>query len=188
MAVLPRLEGLLQRLLRQAAEGRGFLLTCTALALAGTLTAAYPVTAVVVPATLLAASRWRQVAVATAVGSTLGATALVIASHHMGWSALYAHYPQLASHPDWVRVMAWVERYGSLALFAVALSPLPQTPALIFFGVVRPDSLGVVTAVFAGKLLKYGAFAWATRRFPEAFGEGLPRQWQTWRSRRRGPR
>lgn len=168
----PRLEGFLQRLLRHAAEGHGFLLTCAALAFAGTLTAGYPVTAIVVPAALLAPQRWKAIAIAATFGSALAATTLVIVIHHIGWSTLYSHYPQLASHPDWTRVMAWAAQYGTLALFLIALSPLPQTPALIFFGIARPDYLGVLVAVFAGKLIKYATFAWITRRFPALFQNG----------------
>lgn len=170
--MLPRLEGFLQRLLRRAAEGHSFLLTCAALAFAGTCTAGYPVTAIVVPATLLAPQRWKAIALAATLGSALAATALVIVIHHAGWSTLYAHYPQLAGHPDWLRVMSWAAQYGTLALFLVALSPLPQTPALIFFGIARPDYLGVLLAVFAGKLIKYTAFAWVTRRAPAFFQNG----------------
>ena len=177
--MLPRLEGFLQRLLRRAAEGRSFLLTCAALAFTGTCTAGYPVTAIVVPATLLAPQRWKAIALAATLGSALAATALVIVIHHAGWSTLYAHYPQLAGHPDWLRVMSWAAQYGTLALFLVALSPLPQTPALIIFGIARPDYLGVLLAVFAGKLIKYSTFAWITRRAPALFQNGSNgRRWR----------
>lgn len=177
--MLPRLKGFLQRLLRRAAEGRSFLLTCAALAFTGTCTAGYPVTAIVVPATLLAPQRWKAIALAATLGSALAATALVIVIHHAGWSTLYAHYPQLAGHPDWLRVMSWAAQYGTLALFLVALSPLPQTPALIFFGIARPDYLGVLLAVFAGKLIKYSTFAWITRRAPALFQNGTNgRRWR----------
>jgi len=182
--MLSKLEEFLQGLLRRAAEGHAFLVTCAGLALLGTLTAAYPVTAVVVPATLLAAPRWKQISIAAAIGSTVGATALVFLIHHMGWSNLYEYYPQLASHPDWMKVMSWVEQYGKLALFLVALSPLPQTPALIFFGMTRPDYLSVFIAVLAGKLPKYAVFAWGAKRFPAAFGKGLSGIWRRFRAER----
>ena len=170
--MLPRIEGLLQRLLRRVAEGHTFLLTCGGLALLGTVAALYPVTAVVVPAVLLVPQRWKGVSVANALGSALGASLLVIVAHHMGWSYLYEHYPQLATHADWLRVISWVEHYGLAALFVVSLSPLPQTPALLVLGVSRQEYLGVFFAILAGKLIKYGAFAYVAKRFPERFGIG----------------
>jgi membrane protein YqaA with SNARE-associated domain len=58
-------------------------------------------------------------------------------------------------------------------LFVIALSPLPQTPALIFADIIRHDDLDVFVVMLAGKLLKYGSYAWLTARFPERFGQGL---------------
>jgi membrane protein YqaA with SNARE-associated domain len=170
---LPRLEGLLQRLIRRSAEGRAFLLVCMALSLSGTVGAAYPVTAVVIPAALLVPKRWRQITAVTALGSALGATSLVFLFHHLGWVQLYGHFPELATNATWRQVMAWVSSYGAVALFAVALSPLPQTPALIFFGIVRHDYVSIFVAMFMAKSLKYGVCAWMASRFPERFSNGI---------------
>jgi membrane protein YqaA with SNARE-associated domain len=167
--MLPKLEGLLQHILRYSAESPFFMLTCGGLALLGTVTAAYPVTTVVVPAALLLPQRWKSISFWTALGSALGATLLVISIHHMGWAALYEHYPQLASHPDWQRIMSWVDQFGITALFVLAISPLPQTPGLIFFGIAWHDYLLVFLAMLAGKLLKYAAFAYVTKQFPNRF-------------------
>lgn len=168
-----RVEALLERLLRHAAQGHAFLLTCAGLACAGTLSAAYPVTAVVVPAALLAPRRWPGIAFFAACGSTLGGTALVILFHHLGWAVVYEHFPQFTTHPQWLRVMDWVATYGVAALFVIAASPLPQTPALIVFGITRHDIPGVLVAMLAGKLLKYGLFALLAARFPERFNDGI---------------
>lgn len=168
-----RIEGFLQRAIRHAAAGHAFLLACMGLSLAGTLSAAYPVTAVVVPAALLLPRLWRQISVFSALGSAVGATLLVLAFHNLGWEQIYDRFPQLATHATWLRVMGWAAEYGAVALFLVAVSPLPQTPALIFFGIARHDPAIVFFAMLAGKLIKYALFAWLTIRFPERFGEGV---------------
>lgn len=170
---LRKLDALLQRLIRHAAEGRGLLLTCMGLSLLGTLTAAYPVTAIVVPATLLAPRRWWAISAASALGSAMGATLLVAVFHYYGWTMVYDWFPALATDPDWARVMAWAADYGIAALFVIAATPLPQTPALIFFGVSHAHYPGIFGAMLAGKLIKYGAFAWFASRFPERFGDGF---------------
>lgn len=183
-----KVEDSLRRLLRHSAEGHAFLLTCAFLALVGTLTAAYPVTAVIVPAALLAPKRWLKITLVTALSSALGATALVILFHHMGWVQIYEHFPQLATHPQWSCVMDWVASYGVIALFVIAATPLPQTPALIFFGgVARPDYLGVFVAMLFGKLIKYGVFAWLTAHFPERFNDGVGAMLGRWPRHRRPP-
>ncbi|MFO1320708.1 MAG: hypothetical protein U1F52_13920 [Burkholderiales bacterium] len=166
---LPRLEGWLARRLRRAAEGNGFLGVCAVLALGGTISGTYPVTAVVVPAALLAARRWRGIAMAAAFGSAVGATVLVVAFHFLGWKLLHGAFPEMAAHVRWREVVDWVAQYGAAGLFVLALSPLPQTPALVFFGIARHDYAVVFLAMFAGKLLKYGGFGWAASRFPEWF-------------------
>ncbi|MFZ2629141.1 MAG: VTT domain-containing protein, partial [Rugosibacter sp.] len=166
-------QGLLQQMLSESMAGHGFLWVCLLLALAGTFSAAYPVTAVVVPASLLAPGRWRQIAVTTALGSALGATLLVIVCHHLGWSQVYRHFPEFVGNARWGEVMAWMSRYGLLALFVIALSPLPQTPALVFAGIVRHDYADVFAVMLAGKFFKYGAYAWLTASFPERFSNGI---------------
>lgn len=72
--------------------------------------------------------------------------------------------------------MLWAAQYGVLALFVVAISPLPQTPILIFFGVAHHDYVSIFAAMLAGKLVKYGLLAWVASRFPERFGNRIPDQ------------
>lgn len=172
---LARIEALVVRALQYAAAGHRLTAACGALAFAGTVSAAWPVTAVVVPATLIAAGRWRAISVVSALGSALGATALLLLFHHLGWTQLYERFPELATNPSWARVIGWTSQYGVFALFLIAVSPLPQTPALMLFGAVRQDYVGVFVAMLAGKLIKYGAFAWTASHFPERFGNVLRR-------------
>lgn len=161
------MEIFLLRHLRSTARGHGFLAVCLGLALVGTLTAVYPVTAVVVPAALLLPQRWRQVAVFTALGSALGATALVAAFHHLAWTQVYAHFADFSAGAAWDSAAEWVTRYGAFALFLVAASPLPQTPALLVFSMARHDFLIIFIAMLLGKLLKYGLLAWVAACAPD---------------------
>ena len=63
--------------------------------------------------------------------------------------------------------------HGPLALFLIAASPLPQTPALIFFAIAHHDYPAVFVAMLAGKIIKYGLFAWLASHFPERFRNGF---------------
>lgn len=182
---LARIEAFLVRALQYAAAGHRLLVACMALSFTGTLTAAWPVTAVVVPATLMSAGKWRAISLVSALGSAVGATVLMLVFHHLGWTQLYERFPDLVTNPSWAKVVTWASNYGTIALFLIAASPLPQTPALMFFGALRPDYAGVFVAMLAGKLLKYGAFAWTSSHFPERVGKTLGALLQ--RSRKRGP-
>jgi len=108
-----------------------------------------------------------------AFGSAVGATILVILLHYLGWEQIYERFPELSTHGTWVLIMTWAATYGTPALFLIAVSPLPQTPALLFFAIARQDYVSVFVAIFAGKLLKYGFFAWSVFRFPERFTNGI---------------
>lgn len=171
--LLPRLEGFLQRWVRLAAESRLFLPLTGLLAFTGTATALFPVTSVVVPAVLLVPERWKQLALVTALGSALGATALVLFFHHLGWSQIYVHFPELTNQVRWVELSRWINQHGTFALFVIAASPLPQTPALAFFSLTEPDYAAVFGAMLMGKGLKYSVFAWISKRFPRYFAQWL---------------
>lgn len=170
---LTHLESTATRLLRQVVGGPWFLATCFLLAGVSSLFAAYPVTVVAVPAALLAPQRWRQVAWACALGSATGATALVATLHHLGWSTVYAHFPELARNASWSNAVQWVQDHGWLALCAIAASPLPQTPALLAYSIVHPQLPTVFFAIGLGKLLKYGFVCWLASRFPDHMAPGL---------------
>ena len=176
--LLPRVEGFLHRLIRYAAEGNWFLLSTMALAFVCTATALIPVTSIIVAAVLLVPVRWKGVALVTALGSATGATTLVTIFHHMGWSQLYAHFPELTTQSTWIETMDWSQRHGTLALFLIAALPLPQTPALAFFAMTKPDYAQVFLAMLAGKGLKYTVCAWGTAHFPKyihhVMGEVMP--------------
>lgn len=144
-----------------------YLPLCAGLAFAGTLTALYPVTAIVIPAVLLMPLQWMKIAVVTAFGSALGATVLVFIVHYIGWNIIVGHFPQLVTDEQWISTMQFISDYGNAALFVVAATPLPQTPALIFIGLGEHQYPSLFASIFLGKILKYGAFAWASKHFPE---------------------
>ncbi len=170
MPGLQRLEGLLQRWIRRAAESGGFLSLCCLLAAVSAVTGSFPATAVVVPATLLVPRHWRRIVAVCAFGSACGATLLAAMFHHLGWHQVYARFPEMNTHPAWQETVRWVSDYGAWALLGIAATPLPQTPALAFFAIARQDYQDLFLAILAGKALKYGVLAWLVSRFPERFG------------------
>ncbi len=97
----------------------------------------------------------------------------MLAFYQLDWIQFYERFPEFASRETWHRVMTWSSEYGTPALLLIAVSPLPQTPAQIFFGIAHHDPLSVFVSHADRKLLKYGLFAWLVVRFPERFANGL---------------
>ncbi len=156
-------------------HGRGPLtpVLAGALAFLCTATMSVPVTAVIVPAVLVARRRWKAIVLLAALGSALGATLLVAIFQYWGWDQIYAMLPEMRESPSWLRVTGWVARWGVPALFVVAALPLPQTPALIFLALGQQPEGQILLAILGGKLIKYGAVAVAVRAFPERFDHAV---------------
>lgn len=169
-------ENFIQRALRRAARSRFVPALTGLLALVQTATLSLPVTAVVVPAVLIARPQWKSIVLQAAFGSALGATLLVMVFHDWGWQAINAAFPTLLGSPAGQHVVAWVGKWGLLGLFAIAALPVPQAPALVFFALGQPVALQILVALLAGKLIKYGVVAGATVLFPEKFGALIMRR------------
>jgi len=164
---LERLEKKLQGWMERANKGNHLAAFSALISFGGTLTAAYPVTAVVMTAVMLAARRWLMVSVACSFGSALAGAVIVGVSHLLGYNEIHHLFPNLIGPETWAEASAWIGEYGVWAIFAIGASPLPQMPLLIFFGIVDDRIIEAFVALFAGKLIKYTLIAWVTQNFPE---------------------
>ena len=166
---LQALEGKLQIWLERANRGHHLFGIAALLSFCGTLTAAYPVTAVVVSAVMLAPRRWLRLSLACTFGSALAGAVIVGVSHLLGYNQIHSWFPNLLSVKTWNEASQWISDYGVWAIFGVGASPLPQMPLLIFYGIVDDRIMEAFLALFGGKALKYGLIAWVTQHFPERF-------------------
>ena len=164
------LETKLQGWMERANKGNHLLGFCTLISFGGTLTAAYPVSAVVITAVMLAARRWLMVSIACSAGSALAGAVIVGISHLLGYNEIHHLFPNLIGPETWAEASQWIGDYGVWAIFGVGASPLPQMPLLIFYGIVDDRVLEAMIALFAGKLIKYTLIAWVTQHFPEKLG------------------
>jgi membrane protein YqaA with SNARE-associated domain len=147
-----------------------YLLTITALAFIFTVSMSIPAVTVVIGAVLLRPDRWKQPVLCSSLGSAIGGVALYLLFHHLGWNEIAAAYPDLVQSKAWTDATKWIEAYGVWALFAIAASPLPQTPALIFTAVSPLLAEDVFFALFLAKLVKYGIYGWLAAKCPVRFG------------------
>lgn len=164
---LQSLESKLQGWLERANRGHHLLVLTALLSFCGTLTATYPVTAVIVTSVLLVPRHWLRLSLASATGSALAGAIIVGVSHLLGYNEIHTLFPNMISEQTWSEASHWIADYGVWAIFGVGASPLPQMPLLIFFGIVDDRILEAFLALLGGKILKYSAVAWVTQHFPE---------------------
>jgi membrane protein YqaA with SNARE-associated domain len=131
-----------------------------------TSTFAFPFTFVLVPAVLLAPRRWLAIGLSSGIASGIGGAVLVEVFHFMGRELVLSHFPQLVASSSWQLAQDWLESNGLFALAVIAGSPLPQTPALLFYSLGNPSALGVLVAVGIGKTVKYVFLSWLTAYYP----------------------
>lgn len=155
------------RTLLRRADSRAFPAVVGIVAFAATLSMSVSFATLLVAAVLMAPRRWVAIALWSSLGAAVGAAMLYLAFHHLGWARLFAAYPDVVRSSAWSDATRWLSAYGVAALFVIAATPLPLTPALMFAGISRLPIAEVVLALSIGKLAKYLLYAWLASRFPE---------------------
>lgn len=155
------------RTLLRRADSRAFPAVVGIVAFAATLSMSVPFATLLVSAVLMAPRRWVAIALWSSLGAAVGAAMLYLAFHHLGWARLFAAYPDVVRSSAWSDATRWLSAYGVAALFVIAATPLPLTPALMFAGISRLPIAAVVLALSIGKLAKYLLYARLASRFPD---------------------
>lgn len=153
---------------------RAYPLAIGFIALILTVSMTIPFASILIGAVLLRRDRWKEIVVFSSLGSATGGVILYLSFHYLGWIQIAAAYPDLTQSKAWSDATRWVAAYGIWALLGIAATPLPQTPALIFTAMSRLPISEVFLALFLGKLLKYGVYAWLAAEFPSWFQRFAP--------------
>jgi membrane protein YqaA with SNARE-associated domain len=169
MGIVLTIVRTLTALVKKTMGGPEYVAFVAMIAFALTATMTIPFGSVLAVAVLLAPRRWKSIAFWSSVGSSLGAVVIYLVVHHLGWEQFVETYPDVAASKGWQDATRWVTRWGAYALFGVAALPLPQSPALLFAGIVRLPIWEVWLAVLLGKVIKYGFYSYMVARFPARF-------------------
>lgn len=132
-----------------------------------------PTDGLLVSATMLNPKRWVYLAVCLTLGSALGALFLAYLLELHGLPLLLKWYPEIVQTKSWMITDQLMDRWGALALFAVALSPFMQHPAVILAALAGMPLLELFGIVFVGRLIKYLALAWISTHAPDML-------WKLW--------
>jgi len=156
-------------MVRRQGERKSFIPLVGLAALLATLSMSVPVEWLVIVASLTRRNRWVATASIAALGSAIASLGLYLAFHHFGWNILAARYPELAGSQAWLQATRWLSQYGLFAIFGLMALPLPvpKLPMLAVAGIYRLPIPEVFTAIAAGKIIKYLAYAYIAVRFPD---------------------
>lgn len=160
-------------------HSRSYPLVVALLALLSNATGLYPFGPVLCAALLIAPARWRGVWLWACLGACCGALLLAALVQSQGAVLIDRLMPGLMQQAEWRVHEARVAQYGPWVLTVFAALPIPQTPVVLIAALSQASLWQIGLAVFAGKLLKYGAYMALTlgargvlrRWFPPRYGE-----------------
>lgn len=125
-----------------------------------------PTDGLLVSACMLAPRRWIYTTLIVTLGSSLGAWALAAILEVHGLPFLLYLQPGLDQTSGWIWSDQIMDRWGSVALFLVALSPFPQQPAVALSALAGMPLWPLFLLVFGGRVIKYGLLAWIATHTP----------------------
>jgi membrane protein YqaA with SNARE-associated domain len=130
-----------------------------------------PIEWLIIPGVLVRPKRWLGTALWVSTGCALGALALASVTDIYGQPFIEHAMPSLSHSPHWNQYLGYLQHGSAWALALIALSPLPQQPAVALAGLTHMPLLHVFVAVWFGRSLKYGFVAWASSHAPRLLGK-----------------
>ena len=116
---------------------------------------------ILISSAMIIPKRWFSLALCIAIGSAIGALTLAVLVELKGLPWILEVYPGLDTTQTWTYSMNFFEKYGLLLVFAVAITPLVQQPAVILASLAKTPLLELVAVIFIGRFIKYLIMAYA---------------------------
>ncbi len=126
---------------------------------------------ILISSSMLAPKRWFIFALSVAVGSTLGALALAAIVELQGLPWILDLYPGVSETKIWALSMEFFEQYGLLLVFAVAITPLAQQPAVILASLANAPMTHLAIVIFVGRFIKFLVMAYLGSHAPRLLGK-----------------
>jgi membrane protein YqaA with SNARE-associated domain len=126
---------------------------------------------ILISSSMLIPRRWLILALCVAVGSTVGAIGLAALVELQGLPWIFNLYPGVNETKTWILSMEFFERYGLLLVFAVAITPFMQQPAVILASLARTPLLELALVIFVGRFIKFLIMAYLGSHAPRVLGK-----------------
>jgi len=125
-----------------------------------------PTDGVLISTVLLRPKRWVLAFIVIATSSALGAVALALAVQNLGEPFVNYLLGDALQTPTWIKVSDFLQEQGVLTLAFISVGPAPQQPAVVLGALAHMPLSKIFIAVWIGRALKYGIFAWAATHAP----------------------
>ena len=116
---------------------------------------------------MLTPRRWFTLALCVAIGSTLGAIVLAVFVETQGLEWILKMYPGINETKSWLWTENFFEKYGMLLVFAVAITPFMQQPAIIIASLAEAPLLLLAAVIFLGRFIKFLLMAYVGSHAPK---------------------
>lgn len=125
-----------------------------------------PTDGILISSSMLRPQKWIYFSFFVAVGSAIGALCLALIIEFYGIHVVEYFFPNIQSSSAWIRTQAFFEDYGLWLLFAVAVTPFTQQPAVILAVFAGVPVLQIFVIGFFGRWLKFSLMAYVGSHMP----------------------
>lgn len=136
------------------------------LALIDNLIVIIPNDGILISSSMLVPKRWFVLAISVTIGSTLGALVLADLVEHQGLPWILNLYPGVEATKMWTLSLQFFETYGLYLVFAVAITPFMQQPAVILASLAHTPLHEIGAVIFLGRLIKFLVMAYLGSHTP----------------------
>lgn len=126
---------------------------------------------ILISSSMIVPRRWFVFALSVAIGSTLGALVLVALVEQQGLPWILDLYPGISKTKTWIWSMKFFEQYGLLLVFAVAITPFMQQPAVILASLANTPWMQLAAVIFVGRFIKFLVMAYLGSHAPRLLGK-----------------
>lgn len=121
---------------------------------------------ILISSSMLIPKRWFGLALSVAIGSTVGAMVLasLVEFHGLPW--ILEAYPGINETKSWAWTVDFFEKYGLLLVFAVAVTPFVQQPAVILATLADTPLFELAAVIFSGRFIKFLIMAYVGSHAP----------------------
>lgn len=133
---------------------------------------------ILISSSMLVPKKWLQFTWCVAIGSAIGAMILYLTVYNFGTDFLLWINPDLMTNSVWLWTDKFFDQYGIWVVFAVAISPILQQPAVVLAALANVPVFEVMLAIFIGRSIKFMIMGYVASHAPQYLGKlwGLDRE------------